>query len=177
MIRNEGFTKMRMKTITCVALAMLVMAIGGTSAWAAPEAPLSDAGQKLSQRYAQMLADLKAELVRAIPDLSDQKRAAYVNAREAEKAAKAELEASQSRLDAVGTARALVAHAQGKWIGGADKSIAAAQAKLKQATTEALRLEAQRELAKWQENRESGSGGAQAAGGGGGKGRACQAAT
>jgi hypothetical protein len=38
-------------------------------------------------------------------------------------------------LGTIATAQALVDHAKGKWIGGADKGIAEAQAKLKQATT------------------------------------------
>ena len=53
-------------------------------------------------------------------------------------------------------AKGLVAHAKGKWIGGADKGIAAAKAKLKKPSTDAERKAAEEELAKWEKNQEDG---------------------
>ena len=50
----------------------------------------------------------------------------------------------------------MVDHAKGKWIGGAEKGIAQAEAALKKATTEAEREAAKKELAKWQANKEDG---------------------
>ena len=47
-------------------------------------------------------------------------------------------------------------HAKGKWIGGAEKGIAQAEAALKKATTETEREAAKKELAKWQANKEDG---------------------
>ena len=49
-----------------------------------------------------------------------------------------------------------MAHAKGKWIGGADKGIAAAKEQLKHATTDTERQMAENELAKWTKNREDG---------------------
>ena len=151
---------MRTKTITGICVALIAMAIGASSAWAAkeatPETPLTEAGQKLLKRYTGMLTKLKAEISEAVPTVHEQKKSAYLKAREAEKAAEAEVNAAQQRLGEIQTAQALVDHAKGKWIGGAEKGIAEAQAKLKNATTEAERNAAQEELVKWQKNREDG---------------------
>jgi len=77
-------------------------------------------------------------------------------AREGEKVAAAPLKAAQQAFGAIKRGHGLVAHAKGKWIGGADRGIAAAKAKLAKATTDAEREAAQKELAKWQKNREDG---------------------
>jgi len=140
---------------------LIAMAIGASSVWAAKppvvqEMELNAAGQKLLERYTGMLTELQAEIAKAVRAVDERKKGAYLKAREAEKAAEAEVTAAQQRLGEVGTAEALVAHAKGKWIGGAEKGIAEAQAKLKKATTEAERNAALEELVKWQENREDG---------------------
>ncbi len=152
---------MRTTKLASICGALIAAAIGASDAWAArkkaaPETPLTVVGQKLLVRYEGMLSDLKAEITRALPDVDAQKKAAYLKAREAEVAASEAVKAAQQRLGEIGTARALVAHAKGKWIGGADKGIAAAKAKLTKATTEAEREAAQEELVKWQKNREDG---------------------
>ena len=151
---------MKTKKMTSLCVALIVMAIGGPSAWAAkeatPEPPLTEAGQKLLERYTGMLTELQAEISKAVPAVDEQKKSAYSKAREAEKTAEVELKAAQERLGKVATARALVDHAKGKWIGGADNGIAEAQAKLKNATTAAERKAAKEELVKWQKNREDG---------------------
>jgi hypothetical protein len=59
-------------------------------------------------------------------------------------------------LGKVGTAKALVDHANGKWLGGAAKGIAAAEAALKKATNDAEREAAKKDLAKWQADKEAG---------------------
>jgi len=149
------------KTLTVICVALITLAIGTSSVWAArpkaaPQTPLTAAGQKLEARHAEQLKTLQAEISKAVPKVNEQRKAAYLKAREAEKAAEKERNAAQQRLGGVQTARALVAHAKGKWIGGAERGIAAAKEKLKKATTAAERDAAQKELVKWQENREAG---------------------
>jgi hypothetical protein len=152
---------MKAKSITRICGMLLAAAVGASNVWAAKgkaaqEMPLTEAGQRLLERYAGMLSSLKAEIASALPALDEQKKAAYLQARETETAAKANLEAAQKRLGEVDTAKALVVHAKGKWIGGAEKGIAEAQAKLKNAATHAQRKEAQEDLAKWGKNRQDG---------------------
>jgi len=152
---------MRAETRVAICGALIAMAIGASSVWAAkkkaaPQTPLTEAGQRLQERYTGMLTALRAKIAKAVPTLDEQKKSAYLKAREAEKAAEVEMKAAQKRLGKVATAKALVNHAKGKWIGGADKGIAAAQAKLKEATTEGERNAAKEELAKWRRNREDG---------------------
>ncbi len=151
---------MQTKTMTSICGTLIAMAIGASSVWAAKEAtsetPLTEAGQKLLERYTGMLGELQTEISKAVPTVDERKKAAYLQTHEAEKAAEAEVNAAQQNLGKVATALALVNHAKGKWIGGADKGIAESQAKLKNATTEAERNAAQEELVKWQKNREDG---------------------
>ncbi len=140
---------------------LIAMTIGASSVWAAhkevaPETPLTEAGQKLQERYTGMLAELHAKISKAVPAVDEQKKAAHSQARAAEKTAEAALNAAQQSLGKIATANALVAHAKGKWIGGADNGIAETKAKLEIATTEAERNAAQEELAKWRKNREDG---------------------
>ncbi|MDA1141167.1 MAG: hypothetical protein O3B01_21590 [Planctomycetota bacterium] len=152
---------MRAKTMTAIWVTMIVAVIAPPDVWAAkqnavPETPLTEAGRKLEAGYSGQLKALQEELTRAVPAMDEQKKSAYLKAREAEKAAEAEANAAQQRRGKAATAQALVNHAEGKWIGGADRGIAGAQAMLKKATTEAERNAAQKELVKWQENRAAG---------------------
>lgn len=151
---------MRTKTTAGICVALIAMAIGASSVWAAKETPLetplTEAGQKLQERYTGMLTELQAEITKALPMVHEQKISAHSQARETEKAAEAAMNTAQQSLGKIATAKALVAHAMGKWIGGADKGIAEAKAKLEEATTEAERNAAREELAKWQKNREDG---------------------
>jgi hypothetical protein len=147
--------------MTGICAALLAMAIGVSSVWAAkpkavPETPLTEAGQKLMERYAGTLTQLQAEISKAVPAADEQKKSACLKAREAEKAAEAQVKAAQAALGKINSGKALVDHAKGKWIGGAEKGIAAAQAMLKKATTEAEREAAQKDLAKWQANKADG---------------------
>jgi hypothetical protein len=157
----KGLEAMRTKTMTGISVALVAMAIGAPSAWAAktntaPQTQLSQAGQELLGRYTGMFEELQTEISKAVPTVDEQKKAAYLKAREVEKSAEAQVNAAQQNLGKVATAQALVGHAKGKWIGGADKGIATAQENLKKATTEAQRNAAQEELVKWQKNREDG---------------------
>ncbi|MDA1264905.1 MAG: hypothetical protein O2816_07500 [Planctomycetota bacterium] len=140
---------MRTNTIAKLLILMVAHAIGTASAWAANE-PDDEA------RYAGQLEELRAELTEAVPTLKERKQADYLEAHGAEKAAKADIVAAQQRLGEVQTAAALVAHAKGKWIGGADRGIAQANAQLEAATTSAEREAAQAELVKWEQNRVDG---------------------
>ncbi len=122
----------------------------------APAVQLTDAGKRLETNYAASLAALKAEIAKALPSVAEQKRTAIQKTAAATKAAQKEADTAQQALGAVNTGKALVEHAKGKWIGGAEKGIAQAQAALKTATTDAQRQAAQKDLAKWQSNKEDG---------------------
>ena len=117
---------------------------------------LTVAGEKLQRRYADMLAALQAEISQALPAVDEQKKTAYLKAREAEKAAEAEANTKQATLNANRGAAGLLAHRQG-WIGRAGKGVAEAKEKLKQAEAmkgdnkEAVKA-AKEALAKIQEN-------------------------
>ena len=144
-----------------ICVALIVLTIGTSKAWAAgqkatQQTPLNATGQELLKRYEDMLAELKANISKALPKVNEQKNAAYVKARDAEKAAEAGVKATQQRMGEIDTAKALVGHAKEKWIGEADKGIAAAKAKFERAATQADRQAAQQELVKWQKNREDG---------------------
>ena len=123
---------------------------------AAPEIPLTAAGNTLEKKYAEQLKALQAEVGKALPKSDDAKKAALVKAGDAVKAAEAEANAAQQSAGKIQTAKALVEHAKGKWIGGAEKGIAGAEAALKKATTDAEREAAKKDLAKWQANKEDG---------------------
>ena len=118
--------------------------------------PLTPTGEKLHAQYEAMLAALKAEIAKSLPNLSEENKKALQKARDAVKAAEAAADAAQKAADKIQQAKALVDHAKGKWIGGAEKGIAQAEAALKKATTEAEREAARKELAKWQANKQDG---------------------
>jgi hypothetical protein len=99
---------------------------------------------------------LQADIAKALPVIDEQNKTALQKAREATKVAEAAANAAQQSLGKVQEAKALVDHAKGKWIGGAEKGIAQAETAPKKATTEAQREAAQKDLAKWQANKEDG---------------------
>ncbi len=117
---------------------------------------LSEVGMKLHERYDGMLKNLRAELTLALPAIDEAKKAAYIEARKAEKDAEAALAKAQQQLGKIGAAQGGIGHAKGKWIAGAEKGIAAAEAALKKATTDADRAAAQKDLVTWQKNKEDG---------------------
>ncbi len=121
-----------------------------------PEVPLTADGQKHQTKYAASLKTLQAEITKALPSVSEQKKSALKDAREAAKKAAAEAAVTQNNLGAINGAKGSIDHAKGKWIGGAEKGIASAQAALKKATTDAERAAANKDLAHWQANKEDG---------------------
>lgn len=154
---------MRSKTMRSFCWVLVVMMFGISSVWAAREmneeavpAELAEKVGELEAKFDGQLQILKAQIEEAIPNIIEEKKTAYLMARDAEIAAVAQLGVAQESRGRVGQAKGLVGHAKGKWIGGADKGIATAQEMLKKATTEAEREAAQKELVKWQENRDAG---------------------
>lgn len=121
-----------------------------------PAVELSDSGKRLENAYSDQLQSLKKQIAAALPALDDRSKNAYLNARKAELAAVAVITETEAQLGKINGAKGLVAHAKGKWIGGADKGIAEAKAKLAKATTDAERKAAKDDLAKWEKNREEG---------------------
>ena len=149
------------KPIAAIIAALMALAAAtpvaeAKNAKATPPVELGESGKRLENAYAAELQSLQKRIAAALPALDDRTRAAYQNARKTEVAATAAIADAQARLDKINGAKGLVGHAQGKWIGGADKGIAAAKASLAKATTAAERKAAQDELAKWEKNREEG---------------------
>lgn len=123
---------------------------------AAPAAPLSEDGQKLEAKYAAEFEELKAEIIRSLPPTDDRKGKALEIAREEVLKATAVADAASKDLGLIATGKALVGHAKGKWIGGADKGIAGANAALAKATNTAERAAAEKDLANWEANKKEG---------------------
>ncbi len=151
---------MKRKKIQWLCCLLAAMTIGLTSVSAArkpePTIVLTKDGEKFQARYADMLKSLQAEITKALPVVVEQKKSALQKAREATKAAEKAADAARQSVGKIQAAKGLVEHAKGKWIGGAEKGIAQAQAALKKATTEAEREAAKKDLAKWQANKEDG---------------------
>ncbi len=150
---------MRLKTLLCACVALVALVSGhahAKPAQAPAAVPLTEQGEQLATKYQTMLDGVKQEIVAAIPKVDDAKKKAYFDAQAAEKAAEKRLLDATAAMAKVGGAEALVGHAKGKWIGGADKGIADAKAKLAKATTPAEKEGAEKELANWTKNREEG---------------------
>ena len=145
--------------LTCGIGLGISLSLGTVRSVAAPE-PLTTTfrgtGPQLQATYDGMLAGLKAELAKLLPVISEDQKSALTEARRTVAMANADARAAQDALGKVGTAKALVDHANGKWLGGAAKGIAAAEAALGKATTDAERDEATKDLAKWQADKEAG---------------------
>ena len=116
---------------------------------AAPEAPLTEEGNKLKAQYTEQLAALQAEIAKALPVVSEQKKLAL-------KVAQAALESAQGESNSAGEAAGEISKMQGTianwksgvgWLGRAKKKIAQAQADLAAASTDAGRQAAQKALA------------------------------
>jgi len=82
---------MNKKTIAVMCTALIVLGAGISSVEAAgkkdTEKPLTERGRKLMERYNGMLNELKTEISDAVPAVDEQKKAAYLKARKAEKEA------------------------------------------------------------------------------------------
>ena len=122
----------------------------------AAAASLNGTGTKLEKQYAAQLKSLQAEVLNALPSADAQMQAALAKAREVTKAAEAAANAATASGDKINGAKGLVDHAKNKWIAGADKGIAQAEAALKKATNETERAAAKKDLAKWQANKDDG---------------------
>jgi hypothetical protein len=154
---------MRTGSMTGICAAVVAVLIGTSEVWAAKAAaapvPLTEQGQKLEAQYAEQLAELKAEIDKAVPQSDAQKQAAYLEVRKAEKAAEQDRNAKQAALNKSRGAGGLLNHRK-NWIGRAITGVAEAKATLKQAEAmtgdaEAKATavkEAQEALAKIQEN-------------------------
>lgn len=131
---------------TAALLLMGITAIGGQLARAA-EAELTAGGKQLEAEYSAMLEKTKAAITGALPQVDESKKAAYLDAIAAEKAANKAVGVASRPFGELKTAEALVGHAEWKWVGGAEKDIAKAKAQLKEAKTDAEREKAQSALA------------------------------
>jgi hypothetical protein len=142
----------------CAPVWLVLMCAAAAHAAPSPKAdkPAKNVDQKLLAQYTDMAKGLQAEIAKTLPIMDEGKKAALQQARDAVKKATAGTKAGQQAQDKIRTAKALVDHAKGKWLGGAEKGIAKAEAALKKATTEAEREAAKKELAKWQADKEAG---------------------
>jgi chemotaxis protein histidine kinase CheA len=137
----------------------MLTAVGAWSAepkQAKPSAALTAEGEKLKAEYDKTLDVLVADIKKAIPTISEAKIAAFSQARDAVQKAAAGAEAAQAELGKISQGKTLIDHAKGKWIGGAEKGIAQAQAALKKATTDAEKAAAQKQLATSEADKQAG---------------------
>ena len=109
-------------------------------------------GKKLESGFASALKSLQAEISRDLPKVGGNGFADLENAVKATAGASAKAEAAQKDLGQIAGAKGLIDHANGKWIGGAKKDIAAAEAALKSAKTSDERKTAESQLAAAQKN-------------------------
>ena len=152
---------MKKPTITTICVIVATAIIITPDAWArkkksAPKVELTQAGQQLEKQYAAQLESLKIEITKALPKLSGAKTSAVEKARGNETSANKALAEAQKNMGEIKKGQALVAHAKGKWIGGAIKGIKAAKEKLKKSKTDAEREAAEKELANWEKNKKDG---------------------
>ena len=147
-----------MPVIACllVAISISFSSVSVAAPETAQETKLTPDGVRLEKIYSDQLKDARKDVATALPEIDESKQATLLKSREATKAAEAAAEAAKQSFAKIQKAKALVDHAKGKWIGGAEKGIAQAEAALKKATTESERETARKDLAKWQANKEDG---------------------
>jgi hypothetical protein len=114
------------------------------------EKPFS--GKRLQSGFTSDLKSLKEEISRALPKVGGKAMTDLENAGKATAEASAKAEAAQKDFGQIGSAKGLIDHAKGKWIGGANKNIASAKEELKNAKTPAERNAAEKKLADAQQN-------------------------
>jgi len=131
---------------------LVATAMGVSHGWS----DLSGSARRLESQYEKQLKDLKEDLENALATPDARRKSEYRAARKAETAAEGKLKEARDRHGKLGQAQGLVAHAKGKWIGGAEEGIAKAKEQLKNAGTAAERKAAEAELAKWEKNKEEG---------------------
>jgi hypothetical protein len=109
-------------------------------------------GKRLESAFRAELKSLKEEITRALPKVGGKGFSDLENAGKATAAAAAKADAAKKDYEQIGAAKGGIDHANGKWIGGANKNIAAAKAALKDAKTPAERDAAKDQLAAAQQN-------------------------
>ena len=114
-----------------------------------PQIQLTEAGRQLESKYAAMLTSLRGEIVKSLPAVSEQKKAALQSARAAVAAAESKSSSAGEAAGEIGKMKGVIANWKSGvgWMGRAKKKIAQAQADLKAAKTEAARQTAQKALA------------------------------
>jgi|GEM_PF-511153 len=143
---------MKSKLITTSLMYLIVTTFGISSGWSY----LSADGTKLKSRYEDELKSLEKKLENVIPTPDERKKSDYLEARKAETEANTKLKEAQELQAKYGQAKALVDHAKGKWIGGAEKQIAKAKEMLKNADNDAERDAAKKELAAAEKSKQEG---------------------
>jgi hypothetical protein len=106
--------------------------------------------------YLELQERTRERILKALPRIPEKRQLVFLGAIEVEREAKARIQAAEAGMGQVASARGLVDHAKGKWIGGADRGIAAAKEKLSKAKTPAEEQAARDELAHWEQNRRDG---------------------
>jgi len=109
-------------------------------------------GKKPKSEFTSELKSLKDQITRALPKVGSKAVADLESASKARAEAETKAEAAQKEYSQIGGSKALIDHAKGKWIGGASKDVAAAQAALKNAKTPAEKEAAQNKLTAAQKN-------------------------
>ena len=117
---------------------------------------LTSNGRKLDTDYSKRMKSLKSDLDSAISKIDKKRKDYYLEALEAYTVAENNLNDIHNAEGMVSKAQGLVNHAKGKWIGGADHQIKRVKAELKSAKNGASRSKAEKELEKWEKNREEG---------------------
>jgi formylglycine-generating enzyme required for sulfatase activity len=117
---------------------------------------LTSPGRKLETDYTRRMKALESELNSSVSKIDKKRKDYYLTALEAYTAAEKNLNNTHNAEGMISKAQGLVNHAKGKWIGGADHQIKRVQAELKNAKGGAARSKAEKELAKWEKNREEG---------------------
>jgi predicted nucleic acid-binding Zn-ribbon protein len=143
-----------MKTTKMLVIGFLLAALptgAATVSAAAPETPLTAAGQQLEARYADQLKALQAEIAREVPAVGEAKKAAYLAAREAISKAEIAVNAAQQSLAKIPEAKEAIGIWKKYSLPDATKKIAEAREELKTATTDDARAAVQKTLAAQEE--------------------------
>lgn len=109
-------------------------------------------GKRLEASFSEELKSLKDEISRALPKAGGKLVTDLESAGKARIDAAAKADAAQKDYAVIGSAKGAIDHAKGKWIGGAQKNIAAAEAAIKNAKSPADRKTAEDQLAAAQKN-------------------------
>jgi predicted nucleic acid-binding Zn-ribbon protein len=117
-----------------------------------PDNEKSHGGKRLESGLSAELQSLKDEISRALPKVGGKGASDLENAGKATAEAAAKADAAKKDYSQIGAAKGGIDHAKGKWIGGANKNIAAAQAALKNAKSPAEKKAAESDLAAAQKN-------------------------